>query len=84
MTLPRRALLALPLALAACAPNRPPTPDEFAQVRQGTRAVLLLRLTGTDQHGTTRLPLLTNMGHDAIPTGWGDFDSGGAPHPWLT
>lgn len=70
------------LALAGCG-NRLPPPAAMARVAQGDASLVLLRLVGTDQHGTVRQPLEQDFHHDPIGTGWGDFDSGGAPGPWL-
>jgi hypothetical protein len=74
----------LAMALAGCGfIGRPLRQDDLDQVRTGARALLLLRLIGTDQHGTTRQPLIGSFSADPIGTGWGDFESGGKPLAWL-
>ena len=64
-------VLLLAMALTGCWHiGLPLGQDDLDQVRTGARTLLLLRLIGTDQHGSTRQPLIgsfsadpTTMGH---------------------
>lgn len=74
----------LAIALTGCGhTGLPLRQDDLDQVRTGARTLLLLRLIGTDQHGSTRQPLIGSFSADPIGTGWGDFESGGQPLAWL-